>query len=170
VYSAIAVELSGLRSKRSLPLRVQNATTLRVLLDVPSGFSWTRDRYLVEGREVSSEAATPSADAVREILHLHDGVIRREWLQHGEVVKRHDLNLGGKPIRRLFFKNGELARRDYYDRAGGHVSTELFDSKGFITESIHGRRHWWYQRGVPQRLESGSSLFVKDGERWIRKR
>jgi len=169
-YRAIAVEWSGLESERSLPLRLQAATTLKMLLEPPSDFSWTRDRYLADGGDVSEEEAMRSSDAVRETVHLHDGVIHREWLEHGRVTRRHDLSLDGKPIRRLHYQDGKLARREYYDRDGSHVSTERFDPDGFITESIRGRNHWRYQRGVPQRFESGSSLFARDGDRWIRKR
>ena len=166
-YCAIAVEWSGLESRKSLPLRLQGAATLKVLQTVPSSFSWTRDRRLVDGGEVSAEAAARSPESVREIVHLHDGVIHREWLRHDQVTRRHDLNLNGNAIRQLRYEDGRLAKRDYLDRDGNHVSTESFDANGFITESLHGRNHWWYERGVPQRFESSSSRFVKAGDRWL---
>jgi hypothetical protein len=168
-YRAIAVEWSGLESERSLPLRIQAAATLKVLDEIPANFSWTRERHMIRGGEVSEDEAMRSPEAVREIVHMHDGVIHREWLWHGQLMRRHDLNLDGKPIRRLHYRDGKLAERQYYDRDGGHVSTERFDADGFITESIRGRYHWWYQRGVPQRFENGAALFVNDGDRWIRK-
>jgi hypothetical protein len=124
----------------------------------------------VDGREVSAEEAMRRSKAVREIVHLRDGVIHREWLQQGQVTKRHDLNFDGTPIRHLYYQNERLFKREYYSRDRDHVSTELFDSEGFIAESIHGRNHWWYEQGVPKRFESGSSLFVKEGDHWIRKR
>jgi hypothetical protein len=170
VYGAVAVEGSGLEGERSLPWEIQSATTLSVLQKVPSDFYWTRDRYLVDGRGVPAEEAKQHPEAVRETVHLHDGVIHREWLQHGQLTKGHDLNLDGEPIRQLYYQDGRLAKREYYDRDGEHVSSELFDSEGFITESLHGRNHWWYDRGMPQRFESSSSLFVRDGDPWIRKR
>jgi hypothetical protein len=101
---------------------------------------------------------------------LHDGVIHREWLQQGRVTRRHALNLNGDAIRRLRYQDGRLAQRDYFDRDGSQVSTESFDADGFLTESLHGRNHWWYHRGVPQRFDSSSSCFVKEGDRWIEKR
>jgi hypothetical protein len=168
VYRAIAVEWSGLESDRSLPLEIQSAMTLDVLLEIPPDFSWTRMRLLVDGREATGDGATSTSDAVRETVHLHDGVIHREWIEDDQVATRHDLNLEGTPIRQLFFEDGRLVRREYRDRNGGHVSTELFDSDGFITESIHGQHHWWYQRGVPQRFERGSSQFARDGDRWVK--
>jgi len=168
-YRAIAVERSGLESERSLPLGTQAAATLNVLHEIPTNFSWTHERYMIRGGEVSEEQGMRSSEVARETVHLHDGVIHREWLRHGQLLRRHDLNLEGKPIRRLHYRGGKLAERQYYDRDGGHVSTERFDSDGFITESIRGRYHWWYERGVPQRFESGAALFVNDGDRWIRK-
>ncbi|MFC1635329.1 hypothetical protein ACFL5Z_10850 [Planctomycetota bacterium] len=170
VYSAVTVEWSGLKSKRSLPLEIHTTSTLRILDKTPSDFSWTRDRYRVDGREVSAEEATRRSKAVREIVHLHDGVIHREWLQQGQVTKRHDLNVDGTPIRHLYYHNGRLVKREYFNRDRDHVSTELFDTEGFITESIRGRNHWWYEHGVPEKFENGSSLFMKEGKRWIKKR
>jgi len=170
VYSAVAVEWSGIQSKRSLPLEIHTASTLKVLDSIPSDFSWTHDRYRVDGKEVSAEEAMRRSEAVREIVHLHDGVIHREWLQQGQITKRHDLNFDGIPIRHLYYQNGRLLKREYYNRDRDHVSTELFDSEGFITESIHGRNHWWYEHGVPKKFESSSSLFVKEDDRWTKTR
>ncbi len=169
-YTAVAVEWSGLESRPSLPLEVQNGTTLEVLSEEPNGFSWTRERYLVEGEETSEELAKRSDEAVRETIHLHDGIIQRTWYHQGEVVQCHDLNLEGKAIRRLFYEGGKLTKREYHDRNGNHVSTELFGSDGYMTESIqHGSRprHWWYERGVPAKYARGSQVYVKDGTRWV---
>ena len=168
-YSAVAVEWSGLQSKRSLPLEMHAASMLRVLASDPSDFSWTRSCYRVDVREVSAEEAAQSLQAIREIVHLHDGVIHREWLQQGKVTKRHDLNSQGRPTRQLYYRDGRLLKREYYTQGGDHVSTELFDGQGFITESIHGRNHWWYVQGVPTKFKNRSSLFLRDADRWIKR-
>jgi len=158
-YTVVAVEWSGLESKQSLPLEIQQREALEILSDKPSDFSWTRSRYLVQGKEVSEEEIRRSQEAMAETVHLHDGVIQRTWYRRGEVTERHDLNLEAKAIRRLFYKGGELVRREYHDRNGNHISSELFGSDGYIAESIqHGTRprHWWYQRGVPVKYARGS--------------
>jgi len=178
-YTAVAVEWSGLQSKPSLPLEIADraqgprpaGTQLLVLSDKPSDFCWTSDRYFVQGNEVSQEQARQSEEAIAETVHLHDGPIHRTWYRRGEVIARHDLNLEGKAIRQLFYQAGTLCRREYHDRNGNHISTELFDSDGYITESIqHGSRprHWWYERGVPVKYTYGSETYVKDGTRWVR--
>jgi hypothetical protein len=169
-YTAVAVEWSGLESQPSLPLRLRHDTSLTVLSGQPSGFSWTGYRYLVQGKEVSEQEAKRSEEAVQETVHLHDGVICRKWYRGGELVESRDLNSEGLAIRRLFYKAGRLARREYHDRNGNHVSTEMFGADGFITESIqHGSRprRWWYERGVPVRYARGSQVYVKDGTRWV---
>jgi len=170
-YTAAAVEWSGLESTRSLPLAVRRAAPVRVLSDSPADFAWTHDRYLVEGKEVTKEEAERAEESVRETVHLHDGVIGRAWYRRGQIVERHDLNLEGKPTRRLFYRDGKLARREYHDRHGNHVSTELFAPDGSITESIqHGSRprHWWYDRGVPLKYARGSETYPKDGAPWVK--
>jgi hypothetical protein len=190
-YTTVAVEWSGLESKPSLPLKIQGRAAMEILSDKPSDFSWIRDRYLVQGKEVSQEDALRSQEAVAETVHLHDGVIQRTWYRQGKVIERHDFNLEGKAIRRLFYQEGTLApletlqaekqckefrfltglvRREYHDRNGNHVSTELFSPDGHITESIqHGSRptHWWYEHGVPVKYARGSQTYVADGTRWV---
>ncbi|MHC4542455.1 MAG: hypothetical protein ACYS74_22160 [Planctomycetota bacterium] len=131
-----------------------------MLSDKPGDFSWTRERRVVEDN-----------GTVAETVHLHDGVIRRSWYRGGEVVERHDLNAEGRATRRLFYRDGRLIRREYHDRNGYHVSTELFGPDGYITESIqHGSRprRWRYERGVPVKYARGEETYVKDGERWIK--
>lgn len=170
-YTAAAVEWSGLQSKPSLPLRIRHGTALDVLSDKPSDFSWTHDRHLVRGKEVSEEQTRRSEEAVAEKVHLHDGVIQRTRYRRGEVIERRDLNPEGKAIRRLFYQENKLVRREYHDRNGNNVSTELFDSDGHITESIQHEsrsRHWWYEHGVPMKYARGSETYVKDGTRWVR--
>lgn len=169
-YTAVAVEWSGLESKPSLSLKIPDGTMLTVLSERPSDFSWTRDRYLVQGKEVSQQEAKRSEQAVQETIHLHDGLIRRTWYRQGEAVESHDLNLAGKAIRRLFYQQGRLARREYHDREGNHVSTEQFGPDDYMTESIqHGStpRQWRYERGVPLKYARGSQSYVKDGTRWV---
>ena len=75
-YTAVAVEWSGLESKPSLPLQITDDATLTILSEQPAGFSWTRDRYLVQGKEVSEQEAKRSKQSVLETVHLHDGVVR----------------------------------------------------------------------------------------------
>jgi len=159
-YTAVAVEWSGLESKPSFPLQVRGPASVTVLSDKPNDFSWIREQGVVEGDR-----------AIVETVHLYDGVIHRSWYRAGEIVKRHDLNAEGKATRRLFYRDGKLARRQYHNRNGYHVSTEHLDADGYITESIqHGSRprHWWYQKGVPTKYARGSDTYSKDGERWIK--
>ncbi len=161
LYTATAVEWSGLESERSLPLQVRGQAKLSILADKPADFSWTSDRWSVDGKEVSEAEAKRSAHAIKEIVHGYDGVIHREWYERGTIVRRHDLNLEGRPIRRLFYTAGRLARREYHTREGRHRSTELFDGDGYITEQIiydsEGGEdaHFWHERGVPMKY-SGS--------------
>ncbi len=181
-YTATAVEWSGLESKESLPVKIQNNITLKILHDKPADFSWTYDRWLVDRKEVSEEEAKNSIEAVREIVHLHDGVIHREWYNWGQIIKRYDLNLEWKPIRRLFYQNSKLTRRELHNRDGIHFSTEFFDPDGYITESIQYRmvsgelneyRHWWYEKGVSvksvRNSSGGAEIYTKDGNRWLKK-
>ncbi len=177
-YTAVAIEWSGLESKKSHPLQITGGTTLRVRQDKPSDFSWTVDRWLVAGKEVSAKDATRAIEAVKEIVHRYDGVIQREWSKRGKIVKRHDLNLAGKPTRHLYYQNGRLARREYHKPDGRHVSTEYFAPDGYITESaqyktVDGKSressHWWYVKAVPVKNISGGAVFEKDGGRWVRK-
>ncbi|MBI5686729.1 MAG: PD40 domain-containing protein [Verrucomicrobia bacterium] len=161
-HRAVAVEWSGLESEPSPPLRVAASAKLQVLADPPKDFSWTSDRWL-EGR------------SVREIVHLHDGVIHREWYRGNILTRRHDLNADGKAIRRLAIENGKLAQREYHDRDGKLLNREIFDAEGFITESIRygedsGKPfeaiHWWFEHGTPVRQTSKDGEFVKQGDQW----
>ncbi|MHC4146652.1 MAG: hypothetical protein ACYSUD_17990, partial [Planctomycetota bacterium] len=161
-YTAVAVEWSGLKSKPSLPLQIDRRAAVKMLSDKPAGFSLTSERRVVG-----------DDGTVVETIHLHDGVIQRAWHRGGELVERHDLNAEGKATRRLFYRDGKLAKREYHDRNGYHISTELFGADGYITESIHHGsrpRHWWYEKGVPLKYTRGSDAYVKDGERWIKTR
>lgn len=174
-YTAVAVEWSGLESAQSPALRVSGAVDLYLHAEKPADFSWTSDRRLAVGREVTAEDAADAADAVREIVHRLDGVIHREWYSFGVITRRFDLNPAGRPIRRLFYADGLLARREYHTADGEHVSTELFDGDGYITESIEYRRgeersHWWYEQAEPvrnaRRTGDGYVIYERSGERW----
>jgi len=134
---------------------------MKVLSDKPDDFSWTRTAHYA-----AADGRTATAT-----VHRHDGAIRRTWYRGGEIVERHDLNAEGKATRRLFYRDGKLARREYHSRDGYHVSTELFDPDGYITESIqHGSRprHWWYEEAVPVKYSRGADTYVKQGRRWIK--
>ena len=177
-YTAVAVEWSGLESKESHALQLTGGTTLRVRQDKPSDFSWTVDRWLMAGKEVSAKNAKRASEAVKEIVHRYDGVIQREWYNWGQILKRHDLDLEGKPTRHLYYQNSVLARREYHKRDGSHVSTEHFAPDGYITESVRYRTvdgksleisHWWYEKAVPVRNISRGAVFERDGSRWVRK-
>ena len=180
-YTAAAVEWSGLESKKSLPLKIQSGKILKILTDKPADFSWTYNRWLVNSKEVSEKKAKKSADAVKEIVHIYDGVIHWEWYNWGQIVKRYDLNCDGKPTRRLFYLNGKLARREYYTGEDRHVSTEFFDEDGYITESvqysmINGKlfdsNHWWFERAEPVKNVGSTTektiIYVRDGSKWLK--
>lgn len=188
IYSALAVEWSGLESRQSISIQILNSTILKIRLDKPADFSWTYERWLVDGKEVDVKKAGTSSEAVKEIVHPDEGVIHSEWYNWGQITKRHDLNHEGKSIRRLFYLNGRLARREFHNRDGIHTSTEIFDPKGYITESIlyrtvDGKRseydHWWYERGMPMKYigkrrhhtgsPKGAGTYVKEGEQWVKK-
>jgi hypothetical protein len=177
-YAAIAVEWSGLKSKRSQPLQVGGNKNLIILQDKPLDFNWTYDKWFVDEKEVSAAKSKLAAESVKEIIHLYDGVIHREWYSMGQINKRVDLNVEGKPTRQLFYENGKLARRELHHRDGRHVSTEYFDPQGYITESIHkrlgsgrsyGYTRWWYEKGVPVKAEKGGELYNKEGSKWVKK-
>ena len=110
--------------------------------------------------------------ASREIVHLYDGVIHREWYEKGVLARRHDLGLEGHAIRRTSCAGGKLAVREYYNRDDVLLSRELFDADGFITDWIRfasdGREqtHWYYDRGTPVREVRGGAEYVKRGDKF----
>ncbi|MFC2076479.1 hypothetical protein ACFLT7_05300 [candidate division KSB1 bacterium] len=187
-YTASAVEYSGLESEPSAPLEIERAGALRIRTDKPADFHWTSDRWSVGGEQVDKAAADKSPGAIKEIVHRYDGVIHREWYIWGVLTQRHDLNKDGKAIRRLFYRDGRLARREYHKKDGFHSSTELFDAEGWITESILYRRidgkqteysHWWYDKGMPEKYigrrrhhtasPDGPGVYAREGNNWVRK-
>jgi hypothetical protein len=167
----VAIEWSGLESRPSPGLQIKAPAVLHFLDQPPKDLSWTEDRWSVQGRRVPVAEAKRADQAVCERVHLHDGVIRRSWHRRGEFVRQHDLNAEGKAIRRLEFRGGRLAMREYYDRSGKRVSLEKLSLDGWITESIRHRHvggvaheldRWWYDRGTPvRRVMKGRSEFVK---------
>lgn len=177
-YAAVAVEWSGLESAPSEHVSVSSGGSLGVLRDKPDDFSWTTDRWMVEGNMADGNVAG-SAASIREIEHRRDGAIHREWYENGVLIRRHDLNADGKAIRRQFYADGRLVRREFHNREGEHVSTEYFDSAGYIIESIVYRNgqeldHFWYEAGMPvkhtgkgsrQAGRSGTQLNVAG--RWV---
>ena len=177
-YTAVAVEWSGLESKPIFSFRVEKDLSLKVLSDKPEDFSWTKDRWLIDGTETSEQAALKSEEAVKEIVHWYDGVIHREWYSGGQIEKRFDYNLQGKVTRKLFYQSKKLSKRELYQRDGKHISTEYFDTNGYITEAFHnplgtgstyGYTHWWYEKGVPVKAIKKDEIYLKDGSQWIKK-
>lgn len=187
-YTAVAVEWSGLESKPSLALEISSRTTLSVLGEAPPTFSWTTERWISrEGQAINEVAARKLPEAVRETIHLHDGVIQRQYWRDGRVVRQDDLNAEGRPIRRLNYEDGRLLTREFLDRNGNLVSTEWFDADGFITHSAGQRAHsegqpawkrdgattfseWFYERGVPVRYVRGTTEIVREGSRYVLKK
>lgn len=168
-YTAVAVEWSGLESRPSLPLDLDGPAPLKVLEDKPADFSWTFNRYRFGDMKITEAEVKRVRAGTSETVHLHDGVIHRTTWYRGMLAFREDLNSEGKPIRRLVYEDGRLERREYHDRDGNHISTELFDTDGYITEAIrHGGEHWWYRRGVPDKYVRRNVGFRKQGNRWIR--
>lgn len=186
VYTAVAIEWSGVRSAPSGRLEIPPGpgSGLAILLEKPEDFSWTSERWLVDGKEATANVAKKADKAIRETVHRVEGVLHREWYTRGVIARRHDLNADGKPIRRLFYEDGKLARREYHTRDGEHVSTEHFDPDGYITESILYRGgdeggHFWYDRGTPVKFTGrisrhatpeGPGTYVKKGNAWVKTR
>ena len=181
-YTAVAVEQSGLESEPSNALRVAGGGTLQVLADAPEDFAWTRDRWLVGDTPAEEAAAKAAPEAVREIVHRYDGVIRREWHEAGKLVRRHDIDRDGFAVRRLFYEDGRLARREYHT-ADGLQTWEDFDADGFITHCGRNRNdepwdEWWFIKGTPVKhwtqrgghhtaSTEGGGTYVKQGIDWV---
>jgi len=172
-YQTVAVEWSGLRSEPSNELPIDDIVKLQALADPPKDFSWTSDRRLVDGHEVAADVAKGAKKAVREIVHLYDGIIHREWHENGVLTKRHDLNADGKAIRRLTYKDGKLSVREYWDPDGNCISREIFSPDGYITESVRYRDklkydQWFYDKGMPiRRIIKEREEYKKDGDNWV---
>ena len=176
-YTAVAVEWSGLESKPGHAVRIEAACTLLALEDQPADFSWTADVWYVANQKTSERTASLSRDAVKDIVHVYDGVIHREWYNWGQIAKRFDYNKDGKPIRQQYYQTGRLARRELHNREGVHISTEFFDRDGNITEAFHnpvggGKSyayvHYWYENREPVKAVKGDEMFVKVGDKWVK--
>ena len=159
VYTAIAVEWSGLESPPSLPLQIGERFEGRVLKDKPEDFSWTRPVWQINATIVSQAQAMKAPHATMQIEHLHDGVIASEEWAKGQRICRMDLNRKGEPIRRQEFRNAKRTKRIYTTPEGFLASEELYGPDGFKTEYVRyytrpDRRgqeytHWWLERGRP---------------------
>ncbi|MBD3291525.1 MAG: hypothetical protein GF393_01265 [Armatimonadia bacterium] len=181
-YTAVAVEHSGLESAPSNDLRLPEGATLHVLGETPEDFAWTRDRWVIDGQAADEDAAKAAPAAAREIVHRYDGVIHREWYEDGVMVRRYDLDGEGFAVRRLFYEEGRLARREYHT-AQGLQTWEDFDVDGFIAHCGRNRNgepweEWWYVKGTPVRhwTERGGhhtastergGTYVKQGIEWV---
>jgi hypothetical protein len=176
-YRAVAVEWSGLESDPGMPLKLDKPGALAVLGETPTDFSWTSERWLtVGGGVIAADQAKGVPEAIREVVHHHDGVIRREWHRGGILAEAHDLDAEGRATRRLRFEGGRLREREYRDGSDALLSLEIFDTDGFVTESVRFRRggeqqeRWWFDRGMPVRQQTGGEEFVKEGDQWISKK
>jgi len=171
-YRAVAVEQSGLESEPSEPVEITRRTTLHVFAQLPTGFSWTSDRWLVQSQKASAETAKRAPEAVREIVHLHDGVVHKEWYEDGVLARRHDIGLEGDAIRRTSYRDGKLATREYYNREDVLLSRERLNNDGFITEWVRfasdgsEQSRWEYDRGMPVREVRAGTEYVKRGDRF----
>lgn len=186
-YTAVSVEWSGLRSKSSLPIDIVTPKNLQVLDEKPDEFSWTYERWLINGNEVTKMQAKESEESLRELWHRYDGIIRREWYRKDSLEKLNDLNKDGKTIRQLLYTDGKDSVRKYYTKEGYHRSTEYYNPDGWITESIiyliDGEQggqgveaHWWYDQGDPVKLigydyiaaSKGPGVYVKIDNDWVK--
>jgi len=173
-YRAVAVERSGLASEPGPAWQAATATELHVLAAPPADFSWTADRWSVGGRAVDASLARSAAAATREIVHVVDGVMAREWYENGRLSRRFDLNRDGKPTRQLEYRDGKLATRDYVNPAGRRLSREVFARDGYIVETVTydpdtdaEKDHWWFERGQPVRQVKAGVEFGRRGDRWV---
>ncbi|MBN1675002.1 MAG: hypothetical protein JXR37_28425 [Kiritimatiellae bacterium] len=171
VYTAVAVEWSGLESPPSLPLSVRQPSAGRVLREKPADFEWARDVWKVAGKTVSEPEAGRAAQAVRETVHLHDGLIAREVWERGAKARHIDFNEQGKPIRHLDYEDGVLRKR-YFKNPGGELGiVEWFGRDGFKTEYVMydvvnpankggEKDHTWYDHGhVTRCVRAGKLVF-----------
>lgn len=174
-YRAVAVEWSGLESDPSDAIVLGAAATVEVLAEPPEGFSWTRERRLVGEREVSVGEVGGAVEFVREVVHRYDGVVARQRYRDGVLVEHHDLNGGGKAIRRIVYEGGKPRSREYTSAEGRLVAREIFGSDGFLVETIRyaplgegaESDHWWFERGMPMRQQRGRQEWLKQGDRWV---
>ncbi len=175
-YTAVAVEWSGLEGHPSLPLTVAAGTRLRVLADAPEDFAWTTDAWRSGGQLCSEQEARAADEAVHAVLHLRDGVIRRERWERGALVSADDLNADGYATRRCTYEDGTMRTREYWTPLDQRVSRELFAPDGSKTEQTQWRHdrspdeesaHWWFDHGWPVRQEIRGKTWMKQGLDWV---
>ncbi|HBG26265.1 MAG: hypothetical protein A2Y10_08990 [Planctomycetes bacterium GWF2_41_51] len=191
--NAVAVEWSGLESEKSITLTICGKPTLKVLEETPAGFSWKYDRYLVDREEVTQQRADDANEYIKEIVHIYDGILSRQWYVKGTITKQYDVNAKGQAIRRSFFENGLLSRRELHNSDGIKVSEEFFDSAGYIYESKKWtydiylndmvlekpclESQWFYDKGKPVKLIGSESyynytsfpcIYQLSGDNWIK--
>jgi hypothetical protein len=179
-YRAVAVEWSGLEGRPSLPLQVEGGARLTVLAEKPADFSWTEHACLVDGHETTEEQAKAADEAVCEVRHLHDGVVRRERFAAGAMVSAYDLNADGYATRRLMYEDGKLMTREYWrPDVDQRVSLETFGADGFKLEDTRWdlrydppteTDHWWYDHGTPVKrsIKNGRDVYEKRGDEWVK--
>jgi hypothetical protein len=162
-YRAVAVEWSGLKSEPSNPFLIDRPQTVQALAETPADFTWSTERW------------SDAARTCKEIVHSYDGVIRREYFTAGTLASAHDLNAAGKAIRRLTYRAGQIALREYYTAADLRISREVFAPEGNITETVRLAadgttevEHWWFERGMPVKLVRAGRTYIKRGDRFGR--
>jgi hypothetical protein len=162
-YQAVAVEWSGMESDPSNAVPTGGRGTLQVLADQPADFAWSTDRW------------TDASQTIKETVHRHDGVIRREFYSSSMLAKAHDLNAAGQAVRRVSYRDGQIAEREYDTSAGVRVSREIFAADGHVAETLYYARdgqtesaHWWFDRGQPVKLVRGGKTYVTRGDRFGR--
>lgn len=185
IYSACAVEWFGLESTQGPSVTLSTPGEIRILKSKPDDFSWTANRWVVNGAVADEAAALAVSSAKRETVHRVDGVIATAEFRKGETKSLFDLNKDGKAIRRCFYEGGQMVKREYYTRDGKLDARELFDDEGLITEQMihfHGGNtpdmHWYFEEGAPQRLvaqifnaraaRQGPGTYEKQGLDWVK--
>lgn len=179
VYEARAIEWSGLQGKPSLPLKLEGPVDLIALPEPPDDFSWTRRRWRCHGSEVGESTARAADEALCEVVHLHDGLIRRVFYKKGLIVAAEDYNLEGRATRKEKYLDGKLVEREYHTSSGLRVSLEKFDTSGMKVEETHWRYvngeakesdRWIYESGCPVKrvFRGGRATYEKNGEEWVR--
>ena len=186
-YTARAVERSALESPPSRPARLTRPTLLTVLKEKPGDFSWTEERWSVNGVAADKAKALKGPTAEKRTVHLADGVIRVETYAKGVLIRRDDLNRNGQATRRVFYKNGVRARREYwvyhphYTGGAARRSLEIFGPKGHLRESaswrfdakgkpVRNRERWVYDaNGQAVQYLRGRTLFTFKNGKWSRK-
>ena len=162
-YQAVAVEWSGLESEPSNAVQTSRAGMLQALAEKPADFAWSADRW------------TDASRTIKETVHRYDGVIRREFYSAGALAKTEDLSAGGEVSRRVAYRDGKMAEREYITADGTRVSRERFAPDGHVAETIYYAKdgatesgHWWFDGGMPVKLVRGRTTYLTRGDRFGR--